>query len=465
MNTYVCNTYLQSTRADIVFVRSWCFFGIEEPSSVRKLDACWVLGSLLTLGARALSALSSRISGLARSPCSISLPALFSCKTVRYSRFSLRSNKRAGLAWLFHQAPSCSAEAAARPSSPIAPHAATLDASTVLPRSSRRTATTVTSSGRSRRARAAEARRRASARGPRAASRSTSPAISSRARLPSRPSVCLCCVHMRWRTRHRRATPYMGARRGGKDANGRTGGAQRRVWGGCGVGFGDRCARGSKEGSKERGGREGRTGGARSPAAQAGSMRGLRRVDLIARPCARPPAGTCAGQRRRLCPRPDCGQPQVKRARPPRPAGGASEGGALLGRATATQLDPSCYGAPACPKQRYMSTGPPPWESSPGWKWPPPHSHMDRLACQHGGAAGKSAHIGGDPKPTAQTAATRCRRARRLRAGGVRGQHTRGRPSMRHRANLRHGPPPGARSPRSLSTPPRRAPGERGCFA
>ena len=66
----------------------------------------------------------------------------------------------------------------------------------------------------------------------------------------------------------------------------------------------------------------------------------------------------------RLC------QPQVKRARPPRPAGGASEGGALLGRATATQLDPSCYGAPACPKQRYMSTGPPPWESSPGWKWP-----------------------------------------------------------------------------------------------
>ena len=161
----------------------------------------------------------------------------------------------------------------------------------------------------------------------------------------------------------------------------------------------------------------------------------------------------------RLC------QPQVKRARPPRPAGGASEGGALLGRATATQLDPSCYGAPACPRQRYMSTGPPPWESSPGWKWPPSHSHMDRLACQHGGAAGKSAHIGGGPKPTAQTAATRCRRARRLRAGGVRGQHTRGRPSMRHRANLRHGPPPGARSPPSLSTPPRRAPGERGCFA
>ena len=95
--------------------------------------------------------------------------------------------------------------------------------------------------------------------------------------------------------------------------------------------------------------------------------------------------------------------------------------------------------------------------------------HMDRQARQRGGAAGKSARTGGDLKPTAQTAASRCRPARKSRAGGVRGQHTPGRPSMRHRATLRHGPPPGARSPPFFSTPPhrRRHPHRcgRGCFA
>eukprot|EP00964_Phaeocystis_antarctica_P108033 scaffold72683_cov69-Phaeocystis_antarctica.AAC.2 len=77
-------------------------------------------------------------------------------------------------------------------------------------------------------------------------------------------------------------------------------------------------------------------------------------------------------------------------------------------------------------------------------------------AHQRCGAAVKSARTGGDPKPTAQTAASRCRPARKLRAGGVRGLRTPGRPSTLHRAALRHGPLPGARSPPFFSTLPHR---------
>ena len=91
-------------------------------------------------------------------------------------------------------------------------------------------------------------------------------------------------------------------------AGGAHGWGLRRVRGAFGVGVGDRCGRGSKGG--------GGTAAARSLAAEAGSRRDPRTVDLIARPCARPLAGTCVGGRRRLRPRPDCGQIALKQAAP-----------------------------------------------------------------------------------------------------------------------------------------------------